>query len=213
MRQKLIIGIDEVGRGSLAGPVVVCAVALSQGTMRVARRTSLGALRDSKQLSKKQRDAWFLHLTKHPRIVYAVARVYPRGIDRLNISRAANLAAHRAYTRLMRRFERSNNSNPERIRVVLDGGLFLKSKERSMAMGAKTVIKGDEKIPAVAIASIIAKVTRDRYMEHLAVKYPHYGFDIHMGYGTALHRARLAKHGCSDVHRYSFGATRAVGVA
>ncbi len=192
---KWIVGIDEVGRGALAGPVVV-AVAAIPVNVRFATR-SLGALKDSKKLSPRQRAAWCAHLLEHPNVHCAIARIYPRGIERLNVSKAANLAAARAYARLVKAGHLNDNTS-----VFLDGGLFLGNGRRDAR--AKTVIKGDEKINAVKVASIIAKVHRDRYMVRLAKKFAMYGFDIHKGYGTKMHRAALQKHGPSAVHRLTF---------
>ncbi|HVN26777.1 MAG TPA: ribonuclease HII [Candidatus Paceibacterota bacterium] len=192
MRQ--VIGIDEVGRGCLAGPVVVVA-ALVTGRVGDA---ALGPLRDSKKLTRLQREAWFDHLTKSPRVRFALARVYPRQIEKRNISRAANVAAQRAYERLAAR-ERAGR----RARVFLDGGLYIGSRSAQPAH-AKTVIKGDEKIPAVAVASIIAKVSRDRFMARLGKKFPAYGFEIHKGYGTAAHRKAIRENGPTPAHRLTF---------
>lgn len=194
---KCVIGIDEVGRGPLAGPVVVCAVAFDS-RLRITDY-ELGRLRDSKKLTAKQREAWFEYLTKHPRVRFATARVYPRQIEKLNISRAANLAARRAYARLI-----ADRQALGAMRTYLDGGLYIKDKAYSIALGAKTMVKGDEKIPAVAAASIIAKVVRDRYMRKLAKRHPRYGFDIHKGYGTSVHLAAIRRFGPSPAHRRTF---------
>ncbi|MDE2019016.1 MAG: ribonuclease HII [Patescibacteria group bacterium] len=198
-RQKFIIGIDEVGRGALAGPVVVAAAAVAANFKTQGTRHKLGMLRDSKKLTQKQREAWFAYLKGHPGIGFAVARIYPRGIERLNISSAANLAAKRACKRLI-----SVLRPPSSVaRIYLDGGLFLGSKQ-SQPPNAATLVKGDEKITAIKIASIIAKVHRDRLMCRLAKKYAAYGFDIHKGYGTKNHYAALKKFGISAVHRKTF---------
>ena len=210
-KSKFTIGIDEVGRGALAGPVVVAAARIAGRPAQIANR-KLGTLKDSKQLSARQREAWFAHFKNHPQIAYAVARVYPRGIERMNISKAANVAAERAYRRLFRnfiisKFQYSATENSEMVkykntRVFLDGGLFLGNREQPK--NAKTIVKADEKIAAVAIASIIAKVTRDRFMKKLAKRHPAYGFEIHKGYGTKLHRAALAVSGPCGAHRLTF---------
>jgi ribonuclease HII len=196
---KFIIGIDEVGRGALAGPVVVCAAMVAGGGQFLAGAIHhRGKLKDSKKLSPKKREAWFAYFKNHPQITFAVARVYPRGIERLNISQAANLAAKRAYERLVA--DQKAPVAPHKI--YLDGGLFLGKDEQSK--NAKTLIKADEKITAVKIASIIAKVYRDRFMVRLAKKYSGYGFDVHKGYGTKAHYRALKNYGLSDVHRKTF---------
>lgn len=195
--KKYIIGIDEVGRGALAGPVVVAAVLIKdQRTVRAHRE--LGKLKDSKKLSPKQRGAWLAYFKKNTAIDFAASRVYPRRIEKINISRAANLAAERACKKLIA----DHRLSVSRLRILLDGGLFLGNGEQPK--NAKTIVKGDEKIPAVAIASIIAKVSRDRFMCRLAKKYPVYGFDVHKGYGTKVHYKALKKHGPSDMHRMTF---------
>lgn len=207
---RYVIGIDEVGRGSLAGPVVVCAVAVPVG-WRQKRGAVTGrhgckkvVLRDSKKLSPLQREAWFEYFRRQPALGYRVARVYPRQIEKMNIARAANLAARRAYKRLVaNRGRRLDN-----CKIILDGGLYLGSSKSQAAKGekiaARTVARGDEKFTAIKIASIIAKVYRDRLMTRLAKKFPAYGFEIHKGYGTRAHLAAIQKCGPSPAHRLTF---------
>ena len=196
-----IVGIDEVGRGALAGPVVVAAAAIPKG--RSPRNFSLGPLKDSKKMTAKRREAWFAHCTGRPDVRLAVARVYPRGIERLNISNAANLAAKKAFLKLGKRLG-IKASAP----VFLDGGLFLGNGPQPI--NAKTVVKGDEKYPAIKIASIAAKVIRDRYMCRLAKKYPAYGFEVHKGYGTKMHLGAIKKHGPAEPHRLTFQGNSAI---
>lgn len=196
---KYLIGIDEVGRGPLAGPVVLGVVAIPQN-FRLKNR-KLGIIKDSKKISETQREKWYDYFINEKQILFSVARVYPSQIDAINISRAANRAALRAYKKLVSR-DRSLNNNH---RVLLDGGLYLGNKGLSKEKyGAKTVIKGDEKHLPIMMASIIAKVTRDRYMVRLAKKYPGYGFELHKGYGTATHLAAIRKKGPTPAHRMSF---------
>jgi ribonuclease HII len=236
--KKYVIGIDEVGRGALAGPVVVCAAALiyhpepragalfchsreggnpsfSLSDTFCKTRNDRPSLRDSKKLSPKQREAWLNYFKNNSDIQFAVARVYPRRIEKMNISHAANLAAFRAYKKviahcklpvirqklLVNSFKLTSKEIAD-VQVFLDGGLFLGNG--AQPKNAKTVIKGDEKIPAVAIASIIAKVHRDHFMIRLAKKYPVYGFDAHKGYGTKRHYNALRNYGSCDVHRKTF---------
>lgn len=191
-----VIGIDEVGRGALAGPVVVAVAMIEKG--RGIGAKGLGKLKDSKKLSAKKRELWFAHFNDHQKIIFAIARIYPRGIERLNISRAANLAAYRACSRILasRRISLMHRT------IYLDGGLFLGNGDQRKP--AKTIIKGDEKITAIKIASIIAKVHRDRYMCRLAKKYPNYAFEVHKGYGTKTHRDALKKYGSCPSHRLTF---------
>jgi ribonuclease HII len=190
---QFIIGIDEVGRGALAGPVVVAAAMIPRG-LRFA------TLKDSKKLSAKQRESWYMHFISDSKINFAVARIYPRGIERMNISGAANVAALRAVKKILK------NDKILSVSIFLDGGLYLGNKKwQSKNMpAANTIVKADEKISAVAIASIIAKVHRDRFMKKLAKRHPEYGFDIHKGYGTEAHRAAIAEYGLCAVHRLTF---------
>lgn len=197
MKKSYIIGIDEVGRGSLAGPVVVCA-AIVPKNLSPKTFNLQPSLRDSKKLTAIQREKWFEVFKNHPHIQYAIAKIHPRKIEKINISNAADLAALRAYIRLTSNLDlRSSN-----ISVFLDGGLYLGNGQNRLP--AKTVIKGDEKIPVIAIASIIAKVSRDKIMTRLAKKYPAYNFEIHKGYGTRAHYAALKKLGPSEIHRLTF---------
>ncbi len=205
---RWIIGIDEVGRGALAGPVTVAAAAFALDARGRIAHAPFRSLKDSKKLSATQREFCAKGLRSNIGVRFAVARVYPRGIEHTNISAAANCAAQSAFAQLLKQYKFSPQTP-----VFLDGGLYLGSKTRqqkiSMARGAekinaKTVIKADEKIPAVAAASIIAKVSRDAYMRRLAKRYPRYGFDIHKGYGTAIHLRAIKKNGPCAAHRLTF---------
>jgi ribonuclease HII len=193
--KSFVIGIDEVGRGALAGPVVVAALAVPKG------RRFYREIRDSKALAPLAREE-LAKLIKNTGLVYAIARVYPRVIDRMNIARAANLAAERTLRRLFLDLgiEGSNAS------VYLDGGLYIRNKryQQQQDFRIMTVVKGDQKFNAVKLASVVAKVTRDRYMVKLHKKFPKYGFDAHKGYGTKVHLEAIRKYGPSEVHRLTF---------
>jgi ribonuclease HII len=193
---RYIIGIDEVGRGSLAGPVVVAAVLLEPGWKPGGR------LKDSKKLTTLRREEWLRRIKKSG-ISYAVSRVSPAVIDRINISRAANRCAGRSFNRLVAKLGIKDKKD---VRVYLDGGLYIGSKKDQVSGGwdARTVVKGDEKINAVKLASIIAKVTRDRYMTRLDGVDPRYGFGAHKGYGTRAHRSLVRKYGPGASHRLTF---------
>lgn len=186
---KEIIGIDEAGRGPLAGPVVVAGVLMSP---RLAARGLVG-IKDSKQLSAKQREEWFDFLTRHPQIEWAVSRISPAVIDRVNIYQAAQKGVLRVYYKLA----------PEKdCYALLDGSLHLPRQ-----ISHETIIKGDELIPIISAASVIAKVTRDRIMLRIHKKHPQYRFDLHKGYSTALHREMIAKFGRCEIHRESFSCS------
>lgn len=199
-----IIGLDEVGRGPLAGPVTVAAVALPSGIAsrishfsHLTSHISLPLLRDSKKLTPKQREIWFQWVKKQ-KIPFATVNISPKIIDKINISNAANLAATKAALKLITEHKLPINKSE----FKLDGGLKLITK--SLKLKAESYIKGDEKIPVISLASIVAKVHRDKLMEKLSKKYPQYGFNKHKGYGTKLHYKNIKKHGISEIHRKSF---------
>ncbi|KKU86255.1 MAG: Ribonuclease HII [Parcubacteria group bacterium GW2011_GWA1_47_9] len=184
---KYIIGIDEAGRGPLAGPMVIAAVAVFGSPTSYRKSDFLKGIRDSKKLTRLGRERWYRVLKKKAACQYV--SVSARSIDQNGISRAAR----EAIARLLKKFPIKPNL------VLLDGSLYAPPKYKQ-----KTIIKGDEKIPLIAAASIIAKVTRDRKMCTLHKKYPHYNFAQHKGYGTRAHMAAIRRHGLSDIHRRSF---------
>ncbi|MBI4119704.1 MAG: ribonuclease HII [Parcubacteria group bacterium] len=201
-KQGYVIGIDEVGRGALAGPVVVAAVAMPRGLKLKATSNKRQALKlkDSKKLSPKQREEWFKYVKNHPHISYATARVTPKIIDRINITNAANLAATRAFIKLTQNSELKTKN----LKILLDGGLYL-SKSLKLKTKSSTVIKGDEKYNAIKLASIAAKVRRDRLMARKYHKlFPQYGFAAHKGYGTKRHLSAIKKCGPASLHRLTF---------
>lgn len=190
---KFIIGIDEAGRGPLAGPVVVAGVLVKKNI--ASRLKILKEVKDSKKLSPKKRDELFFCLANHPKIKWHFSAVWPTVIDRINIARATNLGALRLYKKLIC----TEPSSVHGYFVMLDGSISLPSH-----ISHETIIKGDEKIPVISAASIIAKVIRDRIMLRLHKKFPQYRFDLHKGYGTKLHKSLLSIHGSSEIHRSSF---------
>jgi ribonuclease HII len=179
----LVAGIDEAGRGPLAGPVVAAAAILPTDF-------SLPGLNDSKQLTEKVRNALFEVLIGSGKLVcYAVGVAEPAEIDRLNILRASILAMHRAVTAL--------SVQPEHLLI---DGLPVSSFSQSQT----AIVGGDAKSMSIAAASVIAKVTRDRMMEQWHGEYPQYKFDQNKGYGTAAHLESLQIHGPCPIHRRSF---------
>ena len=178
----LVCGIDEAGRGPLAGPVVAAAVILDPAR-------PIAGLDDSKKLSKKKRHLLAGEI-REKALAWAVAEASVEEIDRLNILHATMLAMQRAVAALA--------VTPER--ALVDG-----NRCPPLAMPAEAVVQGDGKIASIAAASILAKTVRDAGMLALHEQYPEYGFDRHMGYPTAAHCAALAAHGASPVHRRSFG--------
>ena len=198
---RWVVGIDEVGRGALAGPVVVVAAMIAVNDKGRVQHIPFCGLKDSKKLSAPQRDTWLHYFKKQPTLKFATARVYPRGIEKFNISGAANKAALSAFNQLLIRNRLSSNTP-----IFLDGGLFLGSKinQYKYYKAAVSKPKADETIPVVAAASIIAKVTRDRFMVKLAKQHPQYGFEVHKGYGTAAHQKAIKKNGPCEAHRLTF---------
>lgn len=192
--KKYIAGIDEAGRGALAGPLVVGAVFILRQDPRPRR--ILRGIKDSKKLTSKQRELWYERLIAHPSFHWIAVKISHKTIDRINIGRSASLGALKAVTQCIKKYPHMSSLNSK---ILLDGGLYLPD-----TFDHTTIIKGDEKEPLIAAASIIAKVTRDRLMLRLHKKYPHYRFDLHQGYGTALHRMRIRRYGYSPHHRHSF---------
>ena len=179
--EGLVCGVDEAGRGPLAGPVVAAAVILDPAR-------PIAGLNDSKKLSAKKRVA-LAGLIRERALAWSVAEASVEEIDQLNILHASMLAMQRAVAALQ--------VTPER--ALIDG-----NRCPPLAMPAEAVVQGDAKVAAIAAASILAKTVRDEGMLGLHAQYPHYGFDRHMGYPTAAHCAALAAHGVSPVHRRSF---------
>lgn len=206
---RVIYAVDEVGMGCLAGPVVVCAVAFDKKFFN-KKHKKLRWLRDSKLLQAKQREEYAKELLKVSGFKFQVCYAYPKTIDKLNIYNASRLAMKKAVKKLECRglsVERGINSKkphstfyvPRSI-VLVDG----RGKIPGLAIEQLPIIKGDRKIFAIACASIIAKVFRDKMMARYAKKYPGYGFEKHKGYGTKYHQAQLAYLGPCEIHRKSF---------
>ena len=181
----LVCGVDEAGRGPLAGPVVAAAVILDPNN-------PIDGLNDSKKLSARRRERLKAEICAKA-LTWAVAEASVEEIDTINILHASMLAMQRAVDALSVR----------PIRALIDGNRCPK-----LACEVEAVVGGDGKIEAIAAASILAKTTRDAGMSNLHLCYPQYGFDRHMGYPTALHLRALREHGPSPVHRRSFSPVR-----
>ena len=177
----IICGVDEAGRGPLAGDVYAAAVVLDSGV-------TIDYLNDSKKLSEKRREELF-DVIKGKARAYCIATASVEEIDRLNILNAAMLAMKRAV---------------EGLGIAPDLALIDGNRLPDISCKAQYVIKGDAVSASIAAASVLAKVARDRYMKELAEKYPQYVFEKHKGYGTKLHYECLEKYGISEVHRRSF---------
>lgn len=179
--EKLIIGVDEAGRGPLAGPVVAAAVILDN-------RFAIEGIKDSKKLSPKKRDALFLEITRNA-LCYQIAMATVEEIDEINILQATKLAMQRAVEGLALKGHE----------VWVDG-----RDTPEFGLPAKAIIQGDNKHIEIGAASILAKVARDEIMLNYADQYPDYGFQNHKGYGTKEHMAAIEKFGVLDIHRKSF---------
>ena len=190
MAKKFIIGIDEVGRGPLAGPMMVGAVAVS------GNLDFLEGIKDSKKLSKKRREEWSKKIWEEKEngknIKIAIVSVSHAAIDMFGISRSLKTAVAKCLEVLV--------ESDDEYEIMLDGSLYAPPKYKNQ----QTIIKGDEKIPIISAASVVAKVYRDNFMQKMHKKYPEYGFGAHKGYGTAAHTAAIKKYGLSEIHRRSF---------
>ena len=178
---EMVCGIDEAGRGPLAGPVFAACVVLPKGKV-------IEGVNDSKKLSEKKRDALFQKIIEEAED-FSIASATEKEIDEINILQATFLAMRRAY---------------EGLRVKPDIAFIDGNKEPGLDIPQRTIIKGDAKSANIAAASILAKVSRDKYMLEIAKLYPEYQFEKHKGYGTKLHYEMLEQYGISKIHRMSF---------
>ena len=176
-----VCGVDEAGRGPLAGPVCAAAVILPP-------EIEIPGLNDSKKLTDKRRRALYDVIIENA-VSYGIAMVHEKEIDEINILQATFNAMEQAILQL----------SVKPAMALIDG-----NRERPFPVPVQTVVKGDSLSANIAAASILAKVTRDRYMEEMAEKYPQYGFEVHKGYGTKAHYASLTEHGMSPIHRRTF---------
>lgn len=178
---QLLCGVDEAGRGPLAGPVYAAAVILPRGT-------EIEGLNDSKKLSEKKREELYERI-KEKALSYAVAFSTVEEIEEKNILGATFLAMNRAIEQL----------SPTPELALIDG-----NRDSGIMMQSRCIVKGDALCADIAAASILAKVTRDRYMTQMAERYPQYGFERHKGYGTKQHYEAIRAFGPSPIHRMSF---------
>lgn len=192
-----VAGIDEAGRGPLAGPVTAACVVLPSGY-------SNSEFRDSKKLSSPVRDRLYLEIIKVS-LAYAVVSIGPRRIEELNIREATRLAMALAAEKVRNSLEISSKTKSKKfsLQLLVDGDTSIDTN-----LSQKTIIKGDEKILAISAASILAKVSRDRLMEQLDTYYPQYGFAKHKGYPTKAHLQQIAEHGPARPHRSTFAGVR-----
>ena len=182
---RRVAGVDEAGRGPLAGPVVASAVILADGAL-------LDGIDDSKRLSPQKRLAAYRRICRDA-VAIGVGVIDAGIIDRINILQSALLAMSVAVTHL----------DPQADFLLIDG-----THRTRLPLPQRAIVKGDARSVSIAAASIVAKVTRDRLMEDYHAQYPEYGFDRHKGYPTRAHRDAVRKHGCCPIHRVSFKGVR-----
>lgn len=185
-----IVGVDEAGRGPLAGPVYAAACIIPEGLF-------FDGIDDSKKLTAVERELLFEAITSHPNVQYAIAFADEKLIDKINILRATFHAVREALTKLSGQFD-----------LALIDGSYL---PKPFPWPARTIVKGDALVQSISAASILAKVSRDRFMKEQDEKYPGYGFAHHFGYATPEHLAAIEKLGPCDLHRKSFAPFKPQG--
>jgi ribonuclease HII len=190
-RQKVarVAGVDEAGRGPLAGPVVAAAAILPARWAESGLPAELGGLNDSKQLTEAQREKYFEFLTACAEIEFGIALMDAGVIDKINILQATHRAMNDALAQLQ----------PLPPHALVDG-----RPVKTLCVPQTAIVKGDARSYSIAAASVLAKVTRDRLMLEYAEQFPEYGFAEHKGYGTAKHLAAIAAHGACPIHRMTF---------
>lgn len=184
-----VAGVDEAGRGPLAGPVVAAAAILPPAWLESGLPKELSGLNDSKQLTEAQREKYFEFITRCGEIEFGIAEVSAAVIDEINILQATHRAMNDALGKL----------NPLPPHALVDG-----RPVKTLRVPQTAIVKGDARSFSIAAASVLAKVHRDRLMLKYAGEFPEYGFAGHKGYGTAKHLAAIAKHGACPIHRLTF---------
>ena len=203
---EAVIGLDEAGRGALAGPVCAAALMIKRPTANFNDAhffKILKLVRDSKKLTPKKREAIFQMIKKCPFIEYQYYFVSEKIIDRINISRATEEAMKKSLLKII------SNKPKAKIMLLVDGN----KKIPKLKFKQKAIIKGDDKIFSVAAASIIAKVKRDQRMKKIAQQFSRYQFEIHKGYPTKKHLALIKKYGLCPVHRKTYRPLKNYSVA
>ncbi|HTA94949.1 MAG TPA: ribonuclease HII [Verrucomicrobiae bacterium] len=190
-----IAGVDEAGRGPLAGPVVAAAVILPSQWAKTGLPRELEGLNDSKQLTENQREKFFAFLISCGEVQFSVTQIGAARIDEINILQATHRAMNDALAKL----------NPQPEHALVDG-----RPVRTMRVSQTAIVGGDARSYSIAAASVLAKVSRDRLMLEFHAQFPEYGFAEHKGYGTAKHLAAIAAHGACPIHRKSFAPLKSM---
>jgi ribonuclease HII len=188
---KYVVGIDEAGRGPLAGPVVSGAVLVLEKDFKEIKK--IKSVKDSKKLSERKREEVYPNLINNPKLKWEIGIVTEKVIDKINILEATKLSMIKAVKNL----EKKNNIKVDFL--ILDGKMKI-----NLNIDQESIIKGDDKVFSISAASIIAKVTRDRIMLKYDKKYPQYNFKKHKGYGTREHIENIKKNGICKIHRKTF---------
>jgi len=196
-----VLGVDEAGRGPLAGPVVAGAVMLEEREFNEEEKKLWDLIKDSKKLSKKRREEVFEFIVKN--FYTGVGICNHETIDRINILEATFLAMKKAVGDLKAKILNQTNVGAKMI-VLVDGDKIIPN----FSLEQKSIVSGDKLVKSISAASIIAKVTRDRMMQEMDVKYPNYQFAKHKGYGTKIHIDALKKFGPCEIHRRTFAPVR-----
>lgn len=206
----MVIGLDEAGRGPLAGPVVAAAVSIEPLPRIRSKLMKIGDIKDSKKIASGKRKRLFEGLVSHPAVRWGTGVVSENIIDKINILEATKLAMIRALMNLQGKywhktipFLSSHQLQLPLYFLLIDGRV-----ELDLPLPQKYISKADQKVFSCAVASIIAKVKRDQLMKDFSKEYPKYNFDEHKGYATRKHLRRLKKHGPCDIHRKSFEPIR-----
>ncbi|EKE18721.1 MAG: Ribonuclease HII [uncultured bacterium] len=201
-----IIGTDEVGRGPLCGPVLACAAMYKDTNFEIPEnlQKQFDLVRDSKKLSEKQREEIFDFICEH--FYIGIGLCNHETIDRINILEASFLSMKKAIQDLKKNIKKDefNVECEEKSIILVDGN----KKIPNLSSEQYAVIGGDRLVKSISAASIVAKVTRDRMMKEFALKFPQYGLEKHMGYGTKVHMEALLKHGPCEIHRKSFAPVK-----
>lgn len=197
-KESIICGIDEAGRGPLAGPVCAASVVFRNKDVACCLKDS-AYLNDSKKMSKKMRETSFAKITKHA--FFAIGWASNLEIDRINILQASLLAMRRSFSHLYKMLEKEKPDLLTKLKIIVDGNILPEFRE---AIPSIAVVRADAKISEVMAASILAKVARDSMMVRCHKAYPHWNYDKHKGYPTKAHKEAIRKYGVSPIQRLSF---------
>jgi len=200
-KDHILIGVDEAGRGPLAGPVVAAAAVVGADlrvcpTTTATQTTAISMLNDSKKLTEKQREQIFAELPKYCKY-HSIGEASAQEIDDIGILNATFLAMRRALAPIISQLNEKNLP----YKILVDGNLHIREIDKDLQM---PIVKGDGRVACIAAASIFAKVHRDRLMVKFAEQFPNYGFEKHKGYGTKVHLDAIRKFGQCEIHRKSF---------